>query len=241
MLDADTTPFDSMVVKWTLKGFRHSMDLSISQKKPITIEMLSGIAQRLSSMDNSGAKAALLTGFFSFARKANLVPPSGVQFDSNKHLCRGSFMFTSWGVIMKLAHTKTIQSYERCLYVPIASISNSPICPVAALNQHFAWHPVEADAPAFYIKDRRNKLAPLTHNSLTTILKSTLSSLGYPAKEYSCHSLRRGGATFAHSCGVDIPLIQAQGDWASLSVLFYLTRPLSLRIRAARTMASNAM
>ena len=50
----------------------------------------------------------------------------------------------------------------------------------------------------------------------------------------------RGGTDFAHSvAGLDLPLIQAQGDWASLSVLCYLTRPLSLRIKAAQRIAEE--
>lgn len=43
---------------------------------------------------------------------------------------------------------------------------------------------------------------------------------------YSGHSFRRGGATYASSLGISHKLIQLQGDWASTACLEYLVRPL---------------
>ena len=39
--------------------------------------------------------------------------------------------------------------------------------------------------------------------------------LGYPDKEYSGHSFRRGGATWAMHIGLPGEVIQVLGDWQS--------------------------
>lgn len=46
-----------------------------------------------------------------------------------------------------------------------------------------------------------------------------------------------GGASFAHAMGASLELIQAQGDWASMAVLVYLTRPIEQRVQVAELMA----
>lgn len=238
LLQMDTSQFDNYLVKATLKGFRRSMGDQVNRKLPLTIDMLNKIVPML--QNNSGLKAIVLTGFFTFARKSNLVPPSQGQFNAEKHLCRGSFVFNEWGVIIKICWSKTIQFNERTLYLPIVSLDNSHLCPVTAIKQHFAKFPAEDDQPAFYYSNSKGISVPFTHSSVQDQFKNVLLNVGVDPKLVSCHSWRRGGADFAHSvAGIDLPLIQAQGDWASLSVLCYLTRPLTLRVKAAHIMAEH--
>ena len=45
--------------------------------------------------------------------------------------------------------------------------------------------------------------------------------------DFSGHSLRRGGATFAFQCGIPSELIKLQGDWRSDAYMLYLTLPLA--------------
>lgn len=238
MFDADTTVFESFVVKATLKGFKRILGGEIVRKLPITLDILKAIIPKLYLDGQSGIAAAVLFGFFSFARKANLVPPSAAGFDANKHLCRGSFLFTSWGVVVKFAYTKTIQCYERVLYVPVYANKHPVLCAVKALKLHFAKFPAKEDDPAFYISSQGESI-PLTHHTLVKGLKDALAKTNYNPDLYSGHSMRRGGSSFAHEIGIDLPLIQSIGDWASLSVLCYLTRPLSLRMTAAQSMAEK--
>jgi len=236
LLGLPDTVFDSALVKSVQVGFRRVLGDEANRKLPITNGILLKLIPFLK--ENSGLKAIILTGFFSFARKANLVAPSLAQFDPNINLCRGSFVFTDWGAIMKLAHTKTVQFYERTLYIPLVKVSNCELCPVQALKDHFQASPVAADKPAFYHHNKTGQWQAYTYDTLTRDLKQVLSMAGLDSAKYSAHSLRRGGASFAHQIGVDLPLIQAQGDWASLSVLCYLSRPLDQRLSAAHQMSA---
>ena len=141
-------------------------------------------------------------------------------------------------MIVKFAHTKTIQCYERILFVPVCAIPNSIICPVSALHVHFDSYPGNENSPAFVHKSG-TKIVTFTHSTFVTGLKHIVKDCNMPDQRYSGHSLGRGGASFAYSVGVDLPMIQAQGDWASLSVLCYLSRPLEHRIKTAKMMADG--
>ena len=46
-------------------------------------------------------------------------------------------------------------------------------------------------------------------------LSNTLLKAGINVDDYSGHSFRCGGATFAMKSGVPFPLIKCQGDWVS--------------------------
>ena len=134
----------------------HSLTVgdNVKRKLPLTIDMLIRLIPNLS--ENSGLKAIVLTGFFTFPRKSNLVPPSATQFEADKHLCRGSFTFNDWGVLIKINWSKTIQFNERTLYLPIFALEcGHELCPVAALREHFSEFPSEKDKPAFYYTDKK--------------------------------------------------------------------------------------
>ena len=68
-------------------------------------------------------------------------------------------------------------------------------------------------------------------------LRTILQSLGLPAKDYACHSLRRGGASFAFQAGVSIELSKMLGDWHLDAVLLYLTVPLNIRLQSVNFLA----
>ena len=83
-----------------------------------------------------------------------------------------------------------------------------------------------------------DKLFP-TYSDFSMILSNKLAAIGLDTSHYTSHSLRRGGASFAHQCGAKPESIQKMGDWASLCVLLYLDTPLSHRHNVAQTMANN--
>ncbi len=53
----------------------------------------------------------------------------------------------------------------------------------------------------------------LTQAVFSRCLCAVLGDLGYDASLYTCHSLRRGGASFLFECGLPGELIQVIGDW----------------------------
>ena len=63
--------------------------------------------------------------------------------------------------------------------------------------------------------------------------------LGFDESNYSSHSFRRGGASFAFANGVDPILIQRQGDWLSDCFKVYLDLSVVERTSVNRTMSSS--
>ena len=159
-------------------------------------------------------------------------PPSHPQFSRNKHLSRSDFHFTTWGLIVSVKWSKVLQFRERTLLIPLVSIPSHALCPVQALRKFFEMCPAPASSPAFVIPTATG-LRSLSYSSFTKHLKVLLRLAAFSPNNYSGHSFRRGGATYASSLGISHELIQLQGDWASTAYLEYLARPLRQRYTLA--------
>lgn len=182
--------------------------------------------------------AVFLLGFFTFFRKSNIIPPSHSQFSPTKHLSRSDFHFTSWGLIVSVKWSKVIQFRERTLLIPLVSIPSHALCPVHALRDFFDTCQAPASSPAFVLPTATG-LRSISYSSFTKHLKDLLRLAGLKPDNYSGHSFRRGGATYASSLGIPHELIQLQGDWASTAYLEYLARPLRQRLSLAQRVASQ--
>ena len=75
-------------------------------------------------------------------------------------------------------------------------------------------------------------MSPFTCGKFAVKLRNTLKLAGINPQNYSGHSFRRGGATFAMRSGVPFPLIKCQGDWASDAFERYLAITLQDRLLA---------
>ena len=78
----------------------------------------------------------------------------------------------------------------------------------------FSQIPGQPGDPAFMVMFKGQKMA-LSANQLVARLKKWLSLIGEDPEGYALHSLRRGGATFAHQCNIQGEMIKLLGDWAS--------------------------
>jgi len=141
--------------------------------------------------------AALLVGFFTFFRTANLCPPSKETFCSFSTLSRNNVTFTSWGVAITVTWTKTRQSGDTALVVPIPCIPNSDLFPVKALQTLFQAVHVPLRAPAFSYISQGQQPDCLTAPTFRSSIQSLASRIGLKPANYSGHSLHRRGATFA--------------------------------------------
>ena len=160
------------------------------------------------------------------------------QFSPNKHLSHSDFHFTTWGLIVSVKWSKVLQFRERTLLIPLVSIPSHALCPVQALREFFEMCPAPASSPAFVIPTATG-LRSLSYSSFTKHLKDLLRLAGFSPNNYSGHSFRRGGATYASSLGISHELIQLQGDWASTAYLEYLARPLRQRYTLAEQVATQ--
>ena len=229
---------DFFLVSATLRGFRRLLGVESTQKAPVTPAILMGILNICDPLEDSGFIAALLVGFFTLLRKANLVPPSKDKFLHGRHLSRDSFSSGSSGLIVTVRDTKTIQFKERSLELPLYSCHGSPLCPVSAVLNHFDMFPARPESPAF-LHTKGGNTRPYTYSTFSKTLSDKIGALGLDNSDYSCHSLRRGGASFAHRCGARIEGIQKLGDWSSLAVLLYLDKPIHHHHEIARLMSDN--
>lgn len=221
-----------------LKGLKRQKGDKVSQKLPITADILSGILQLLDFNKHFDVTfwAVCLVGFFSFFRKSNLLVPSLTKFDPNKHLCCSDVSFSMSGAILSVRWSKTIQFRQRILEVPLPHIPGSPYCPSSALLLATSFlPPAQAPRPLFCYRSTLG-LRPLTHSEFVKALRKCIDRLGIDSHQYSSHSLRRGGASFALNCGLPSELIKMQGDWASNAYEKYLNPSLNLRRKVAETM-----
>ena len=224
-----------------LRGIQREHGQPTRQKLPITPHILRSIKTQLNLNLSADLTlwAACLVAFFSFFRKSNLLPLSAAGFDKNCHLRRKDVILCSWGVVLVVCWSKTIQFRQKRLLISLPKLPNSDLCPLSALHQAFQQaSSADPEGPAFmYIKG--TQLFPYTYSSFTTKLKSALENCGFAAEQYSGHSFRRGGATFAMKAGVPYNLIQAQGDWKSSTYERYLDESFVYRLQTVATMAAN--
>ena len=75
-------------------------------------------------------------------------------------------------------------------------------------------------------------MSPFTYGKLAVKLRNTLKLAGINPENYSGHSFRRGGATFAMRSRLPFPLIKYQGGWASDAFERYLATMLQDRLLA---------
>jgi hypothetical protein len=173
--------------------------------------------------------------FFFVARKSNLVVTKISDFDPSIHLCRGDILQSNNSLLVIFRWTKTIQFGERELRLPLLAIPDSILCPVVAYRQMCDLLPAQDVSPAF-IRVVKDKSCPFTYALLQKTLKSLIQRTGRNPDQYSSHSLRRGGATWAFRAGVPAQLIQLQGDWRSDAYLEYLKFSLHDKIQVSQKM-----
>lgn len=212
---------EDFVINSVMKGVQRVKGDFVKRKLPITPEMLMSFISFLNLKESQSAAfwAATLVAFYGMMRKSSLfaknAPPD--------HMCLQNCTLHDWGMEISVNHSKTIQCQERRAYIALPwNKSNEQLCPVRALLASLSLsHCCQADDYLFmFIKD--GKQQRMTYSLYTCMLKNVLICLKLPLDQYSGHSLRRGGATQALKCGIASEIIQAQGDWRSLSYLDYI-------------------
>ena len=139
---------------------------------------------------------------------------------------------------MRIKWSKTLQHKQGILLTPLPSIPGSSLCPVSAINHFFKLVPAPESAPFFCIPSSSG-VQPITFSKFTSSLKQLISKIGLDEREYSPHSFRRGGATYAYQAGVPEHLIKLHGDWHSDAFQAYLSLPLTTRFQVADIMATG--
>ena len=236
--------FDLFHLKQVFKGLARLNPHCPKRAYPVSPYMLLQFRElfNLSNPFDATFWCLFLHAFFLMFRKSNLVPSSKHNFDPTKQLCRSDILFDSHKrlLLVKTSWSKTIQFGERSLIIPLVEISDSPLCPVKAYLNMTSLVPASDSSPAFCLQ-KRGKLYPVTYRQMQRVLKALVKNLGLDPSNYSSHSFRRGGATWAFSSEVPSELIQLYGDWRSDAYKKYLCYTLENKIAVAEKMKTHIL
>ena len=230
---------NNFLVGSTLKGARRVLGSKVSPKSPITPTILKSIYSCLNLRSSLDLHfwSACLTFFFSFSRKANLLPLTVGSFDHKTQVCRCDITFHTGYVLLRFRHTKTNQYGQRELTVPLAHLGGSVMSPLLFLAMCKVLSPPGC-GPVFMYK-KGPDYVPMTYRVFLDRLKQCLTKLGLDPDCFASHSFRRGGATHALACQVPPDMIKQHGDWASQCYQRYIHPDIQTRIEVTRMMGEN--
>ena len=229
-------------LKTLLTGIRRSNSHPPHQKLPITPVILLHIFSNLNTSSSFDASfwAICLIAYFGTFRKSHLLPTSTSAFDAMKHLTKDDFQFFTWGALLTIWWSKTIQFRERVVCIPLPLTPYSPLCPVTACSRAFRF--TYQSSQAFnWLHLTTLSIQTFTYHSFSTKLRGLIAELGLQAGDYTSHSFRRGGAFFAYQAGVPIELVKVLGDWKSNAALLYLTIPLTIRLQSINILTKHIL
>ena len=126
---------DNWKLQSLIKGIKKEHGTRVNQKLPITPQILLDIRRKidLSVPFWISFWSACLVAFYGFLRKSNIFYDSSLPPKSQKHLCRGDFIWHQDNLIIRIRQSKTIQFRERYLDLPLPSKPEHPLCPVTAV------------------------------------------------------------------------------------------------------------
>ncbi|XP_077980098.1 integrase/recombinase xerD homolog [Glandiceps talaboti] len=249
LLHAEASLPNPMEDNWLLdilkRGITRAHGSPPKQKLPITPKILADIHTKLDLTIpfNATFWAVCVVAFFTFARKSTLLQKTTKLPADDKYLHRSDISFYTDYAILNIKHTKTIQYGQRVLQLPLQAIPNSCLCPIAAVEHMIVLSPTSTIADHLFTysvthRNRTKTMIPLTHDKFTKTLKLVLNSCGYNSSQYSGHSFRRGGATFAFNLGIPaILIIKQQGDWRSNAFERYTIANSDTKLKVAKTLA----
>ena len=143
----------------------------------------------------------LLFAFFMMASKSSIAPPSEVEFNTAKYLCRYDIILTSFGLQVNLKYSKTNQFGDKNILLQMYALPDSPLCPVRTFKIMCTLVPAPSEAPAF-CRSRHGSIVPIHAAALNRFLKAVLklAVIDNPP-QYTMHSFRRGAASFFFKAG----------------------------------------
>lgn len=242
LLNIDPPDTSDISIRLCIRGLQRLRPGTIRRAHPITPQMLVQMAPHLEGSDHFqwACWTAVLLGFFTFARRSNLVPNSTKTFNPAQQLQRADIVrgANSLGVIFKW--TKTIQCREKVLAYPVPALPGTSICPVEAYDKMLSLTPAPASAPAFSFRSKL-KLLSVSKGNLQEFIKAMAVKIGLDPTFFSTHSLRRGGASWANRAGCSSLEIQTMGDWKSNCFTIYIDTSLEQRADIAEKMAKHIL
>ena len=223
------------ILRLVLRGISRLNPHFPDRAPPMTPEILLKLFRTLdhqNSLECSVFACGLLL-FFTMSRLGSILP-AHKKVPQHKFLTISRVNLCSVGLLVTLAHTKTIQFGERMLHIPLIR-TDSPLCPVAAFAHAQTLARNTSLVHAFSFREADGSVSMLLASLFVTTIRSLLSRAGVAdAHSYRGHSFRRGGASWAFNSGVPGELIQVCGDWKSEAYKVYLEFSMASKVTIAQ-------
>ena len=163
----------------------------------ITADILRKILSLLGSSANEKMWSAMTLAHFGCMRTAEFVAVSDHSFDLESQLCERDISFFKSetgenGMRVYLKRSKTDPTGKGlAVYI---GCTGTRVCAVSAMHTYLALSTADCrNEPLFRWDDRLY----LTRAAFVNCTKDFINALGLDSREYSGHSYRAGGATFA--------------------------------------------
>ena len=207
------------------EGTKHKQPL----RAPVSIEHLSALLRviDLSNPFHAAVFAVALCAFWACRRLGEIVVTTAAAFDERYHVLRSAAIDArthrdgSRSASFRVPWTKSTK--ELGAAVILTARNNSPLCPVAALENHIA---VNKSVPSSYTlfayttpSGQPKNL--LKHEFLDFVMGIWSSAM---LAHVLGHSFRIGGAVELLLAGVPPEIVAATGGWTSLAFLLYWRR-----------------
>ena len=222
----------SIYLKKVLDGIKRKLRHVPRRARPFSFKILHQI-KSLVNFNNEKELViwvVLLFGFHLFLRKSNLIPDT-CTFEPNRQFQRRDFRNNHEIMIAHIKWAKNRQYADEKLLLPMAANKHTDICPVYWFRYMSKKIKAAPDDAAFCYR-RNGVLIPVVYREALQQMRVWLSQLNYPAKKFSLHSLRRGGATTAFRAGLPSLTIKSLGDWASTCYFKYIDITLDAKMKA---------
>ena len=223
--------YKNHLVSTAFQGARRVLGQKVKQAAPLLPSHIVKLGEMLTEGPGHVAfRAALLLSFRALLRKQNVT-------DSDAMLTREDITIYKWGMMVRVRKSKTIQFQQKELLIPVTRVRDIRLCAVHWVSRHLDEVKAPKSAPLFLVPDEFGPRAQ-TYSDYSLTLKIACKRAGLIEKNFSSHSLRRGGTTFLGMIGVNIEEIRACGDWKSDCVYEYLKTPLDVRVEQDLKVAS---
>lgn len=212
-------------IKITLQALRRILgDTPLAKEELYPKELVSMSRYvNLTEFQQESVWLGILILYRSMLRKSHLFVG---DFNENL-LLRKDVVFTDWGLVININHSKTIQYRQRLVQVPICNDSG-PLGVVSRLKNYCQRYPMESTAPI--LSRKMNGIVEVVrYTSALAFLKKWAIQAGV-SKNLGMHSLRRGAATVMALAGMPLEDIKNRGDWQSVTALKYLAYPMPQKI-----------
>lgn len=209
-------PCDTKYLHNVLLGLKRLLSKPIVKKEPVTPEILRAIVAKFGcsgSLIDIRLCAMVLLSYAGFLRHNELI-----------NIRRCDLEIFNSHVNIFICQSKT-DIFRQGAWVLIGA-TNSPTCPLAALNSYLdaAGLHNESDEDflfrraSFLKSSNSHKLRPgqqLSYTRCLELFREALASVGLQPKKFGLHSLRSGGASAAAAIGVPDRLFKKHGRWRS--------------------------